>query len=179
MIIPRENKLVRLYIQLNEVSAGEERLDRSKITHELIINAARKIISPYKLDYHYCDWWTAYQIGQRVGNHFSKFDRVFLAGDSVHTHSPKAGQGMNVSMQDTYNLGWKLGLVCKKVLQRNILSTYELERKQIAKELIAFDHKFSRLFSGRPAKDILDETGVSMEEFSKAFEVSHMVIVQS
>jgi phenol 2-monooxygenase len=166
---------VRLYIQLNEVSAGEGRLDRSKITPELIFSAARKIISPYKLDYHYCDWWTAYQIGQRVGNHFSKCDRVFLAGDAVHTHSPKAGQGMNVSMQDAYNLGWKLGLVCKKVIQRSILSTYELERKQIAQELIAFDHKFSRLFSGRPAKDILDETGVSMEAFSKAFEVSHMV----
>ncbi|KAK6087115.1 FAD binding domain-containing protein [Seiridium cupressi] len=174
MIIPRENKLVRLYIQLNEVSAGEGRLDRSKITPEFILSAAQKIISPYKLDYHYCDWWTAYQIGQRVGNHFSKHDRVFLAGDAVHTHSPKAGQGMNISMQDTYNLGWKLGLVCKKVMQRSILSTYELERKQIAEELIAFDHKFSRLFSGRPAKDILDQTGVSMEEFSRVFEVSHM-----
>lgn len=82
---------------------------------------------------------------------------------------------MNVSMQDAYNLGWKLGLVCKGVLQRQVLSTYERERKQIANELIAFDHKFSRLFSGRPAKDILDETGVSMEEFNRAFELSHMV----
>jgi hypothetical protein len=95
--------------------------------------------------------------------------------DAVHTHSPKAGQGMNVSMQDAYNLGWKLGLVCKNIVNRQILSTYELERKKIAKELIEFDHKFSRLFSGRPAKDILDETGVSMEEFGKAFEMSHMV----
>jgi 2-polyprenyl-6-methoxyphenol hydroxylase-like FAD-dependent oxidoreductase len=42
----------------------------------------------------------AYQIGQRVGDSFSLKERVFLAGDAVHTHSPKAGQGMNVSMQD-------------------------------------------------------------------------------
>jgi hypothetical protein len=76
---------------------------------------------PYKIDYRYCDWWTgkllsleagfidvqmltfmtaAYQIGQRVGDSFSLKERVFLAGDAVHTHSPKAGQGMNVSMQD-------------------------------------------------------------------------------
>lgn len=95
--------------------------------------------------------------------------------DAVHTHSPKAGQGMNVSMSDAYNLGWKIGLVCNKVLKREILSTYELERKQIAQQLIAFDHKFSRLFSGRPAKDIMDETGVSMEEFTNAFDKSHMV----
>ncbi|KAI1296003.1 FAD binding domain-containing protein [Xylaria venustula] len=173
MIIPRENKMARLYIQLTEVSAGGGRIDRSRITPEIIFKAAQKIISPYKLEYHYCDWWTAYQIGQRVGDKFSKLNRVFLAGDAVHTHSPKAGQGMNVSMQDTYNLGWKLGLVCKKILRCEILSTYEFERKQIAKELIAFDHKFSRLFSGRPAKDILDETAVSMEEFSNAFNMSH------
>ena len=81
---------------------------------------------------------------------------------------------MNVSMQDAYNLWWKIGLVCKKIMHRRILSTYELERKQIAKELIEFDHRFSRLFSGRPQKDILDETGVSMEAFSEAFNKSHM-----
>ncbi|KAI1815130.1 FAD binding domain-containing protein [Poronia punctata] len=178
MIIPRENKLVRLYIQLTEVSSSSSssagRVDRSKITQEMIFKAAKKIISPYKLDYYYCDWWTAYQIGQRSGERFSKHDRVFLAGDAVHTHSPKAGQGMNVSMQDTYNLGWKLGLVCKKAVQREILSTYEFERKKIAKELIAFDQKFSSLFSGRPAKDVIDETGVSMEELKEAFDISHM-----
>ena len=191
MIIPRENRLVRLYIQVQEVSAGGGRLDRSRLTPEVIFKAAQRTIAPYKLEYHYCDWWTAYQIGQRTGERFSKLNRVFLAGgmfdyslnlavvddlaDAVHTHSPKAGQGMNVSMQDTYNLGWKLGLVCKKVLKPEVLSTYELERKQIAKDLIAFDQKFSRLFTGRPAKDILDETGVSMAEFTKAFELSHMV----
>lgn len=82
---------------------------------------------------------------------------------------------MNVSMQDTFNLGWKLGLVCKKLLKRQVLSTYEYERKMIAKQLIAFDQKFAQLFSGRPAKDILDETGVSMEEFTNAFQMSYMV----
>lgn len=52
----------------------------------------------------------------------------------------------------------------------SILKTYESERRQIARDLIAFDHRFSRLFSGRPAKDIMDEEGVSMEEFQRAFE---------
>ncbi|TEA18323.1 Phenol hydroxylase [Colletotrichum sidae] len=174
MIIPRENRMVRLYIQLKEVSAGSGRVDRSQITPDFIFKSAQKIFSPYKLEYHYCDWWTAYQIGQRTGDHFSKLDRVFLAGDAVHTHSPKAGQGMNVSMQDSYNLGWKIGLVSKGILPREILSTYELERKKIAKDLIDFDGKFSKLFSGRPAKDIMDETGVSSDEFQKAFHTSRM-----
>ncbi|RFU79183.1 fad binding domain-containing [Trichoderma arundinaceum] len=176
MIIPRENKLVRVYTQLREVSAGTGRVDRSQITPDLILQTARKILSPYTLDYHYIDWWTAYQIGQRVGDRFSKLNRVFLAGDAVHTHSPKAGQGMNVSMGDTYNLGWKLGLVCKKLLRPEVLDTYELERRQIARQLIAFDHKFSRLFSGRPAKDVSDEAGSSMSEFQEAFREAQLFI---
>lgn len=171
MVIPRENKLVRLYIQLKEVAPDASgRADKSKITPELIFGAAQRIIAPYTLDYEYCDWWTAYQIGQRVGTNFSAHDRVFLAGDAVHTHSPKAGQGMNVSMQDTYNLGWKIALVAKGIAKRDILATYEGERRQVAEELIEFDHKFSRMFSGRPAKDVLDVEGISMEDFKDAFE---------
>ncbi|KAI1454262.1 putative phenol 2-monooxygenase [Annulohypoxylon moriforme] len=171
MVIPRENKMVRLYIQLKEVTPDASgRADRSKITPEIILNAAQKILSPYKIDYEYCDWWTAYQIGQRVGTNFDAHKRVFLAGDAVHTHSPKAGQGMNVSMQDAYNLGWKVALASKGIARRSILSTYGSERRRIAQDLIDFDHRFSRLFSGRPAKDVMDEEGVSMEEFKDAFQ---------
>jgi hypothetical protein len=170
MVIPRENKLVRLYIQLTEIKPDASgRADRSQITPEHIITAAQKIIAPYKLSYEYCDWWTAYQIGQRVGTNFDSQNRVFLAGDAVHTHSPKAGQGMNVSMQDSYNLGWKIAMVVKGVAQPSILKTYQSERRRIAQDLIAFDHKFSRLFSGRPAKDVMDEEGVNMEDFKNAF----------
>ncbi|RYP15618.1 hypothetical protein DL765_005597 [Monosporascus sp. GIB2] len=171
MVIPRENKMVRLYIQLKEVTPDASgRADRSKITPDLIFRAAQNILSPYKIDYEYCDWWTAYQIGQRVCTNFDAHQRVFLAGDAVHTHSPKAGQGMNVSMQDCYNLGWKVALVSKGIAKRSILSTYQSERRRIAQDLIDFDHRFSRLFSGRPAKDVMDAEGVSMEEFKDAFE---------
>ncbi|GJC87295.1 phenol hydroxylase [Colletotrichum liriopes] len=170
MVIPRENKLVRLYIQLKEVTPDASgRADRSKITPEIIFGAAQKILSPYKIDYEYCDWWTAYQIGQRVGTTYDAYSRVFLAGDAVHTHSPKAGQGMNVSMQDTYNLGWKVALAAKGIAKREILNTYQSERRRVAQDLIEFDHRFSRLFSGRPAKDVMDAEGVSMEVFKDAF----------
>ncbi|GFF30036.1 phenol 2-monooxygenase [Aspergillus udagawae] len=175
MVIPRENKLVRLYIQLQSaVGASGGKVDRSWITPEVILRQAQKILAPYKLTYTYCDWWTAYQIGQRVGDRFSLMERVFLAGDAVHTHSPKAGQGMNVSMQDTYNLGWKIASVVKGRCAPSILTTYESERRTIAKQLIDFDYRFSRLFSGRPAKDIMDEEGISIEEFKEAFEKGNM-----
>jgi phenol 2-monooxygenase len=55
----------------------------------MILKSAQTIMAPYKIDYEYCDWWTAYQIGQRVGSNFSKNERVFLAGDAVHVWRQK------------------------------------------------------------------------------------------
>ncbi|EST09308.1 Monooxygenase, FAD-binding [Kalmanozyma brasiliensis GHG001] len=169
MIIPREDGLVRFYIQVSELNKG---VDRYSITPEMILKTAKAIIAPYTLDIGEgdLDWWTAYVIGQRTADKFSLHDRVFIAGDACHTHSPKAGQGMNTSMQDTYNLTWKIASVVKGISPRSILPTYEMERKQIAQDLITFDHKFSRLFSGKPAKDEADAAGISMSEFQKAFE---------
>lgn len=167
MIIPREDGLVRFYIQVSELNKG---VDRYNITPEMILNTAKAILAPYTLDIGEgdLDWWTAYVIGQRTADRFSLHGRVFIAGDACHTHSPKAGQGMNTSMQDTYNLAWKIASVVKRVSPRSILSTYEMERKQIAQDLITFDHKFSCLFSDKPAKDeadAADAAGISMTEF--------------
>lgn len=87
MVIPRENGLVRLYIQLTTTNnEGGKKVDRSTINPDVILASAQRIIHPYKLTYRYCDWWTAYQIGQRVGDKFSLRERIFLAGDAVHTH---------------------------------------------------------------------------------------------
>ena len=89
MVIPRENKLVRLYIQLTttgQTGEGGSRVDRSKITPDIILQSAQRIMAPYKITYRKLDWWTAYQIGQRVGTNFSAAERIFLAGDAVHTH---------------------------------------------------------------------------------------------
>ena len=78
------------------------------------------------------------------------YNRVFLAGDAVHTHSPKAGQGMNVSIQDTYNLGWKIASVVKGMSKPAILHTYQAERLAVAMRLIAFD---KRMVQGVCGKD--------------------------
>ncbi|KAI5816937.1 putative FAD monooxygenase [Pyronema omphalodes] len=174
MVIPRENALVRLYIQMKEIDRqADGRVDRAKITPEKILAQAQKIMHPYTLSYEEIQWFTAYQIGQRVVDHFQAHDRVFILGDAAHTHSPKAGQGMNVSMMDSYNLGWKIGGVLNGTLDPKVLSTYELERSQVAHDLINFDQKFAKLFSGRPAKSAADEAGISLEEFHRVFELSH------
>lgn len=73
-----------------------------------------------------------------------------------------------------FNLGWKVANVVKGYCERSILKTYQSERRRIAQDLIEFDHKFSRLFSGRPARDVMDEEGISMDEFKRAFEKGNM-----
>ena len=73
----------------------------------------------------------------------TRLPSVFIAGDACHTHSPKAGQGMNVSMQDAFNLGWKLAAVLRKRCPPSLLHTYSAERRAIAKELIDFDREWA------------------------------------
>jgi len=62
--------------------------------------------------------------------------RVFLAGDAAHVHSPAGGQGLNTSVQDAYNLGWKLGAVLRGGASAALLDTYEEERRPIAAQML-------------------------------------------
>ena len=77
-------------------------------------------------------------------------------------------------MQDAFNLGWKIANVVNGVCDRSVLKTYQSERRRVAQDLIDFDHRFSRLFSGRPAKDVMDEEGISMAGFKDAFVKGNM-----
>ncbi|KAF2011495.1 phenol 2-monooxygenase-like protein [Aaosphaeria arxii CBS 175.79] len=144
LIIPREGgSLVRFYIQLPPGSKAKD------VRLEDLQETAKKIFHPYTMDFADTYWWSAYSIGQRLADHFHKDFRVFLTGDACHTHSPKAGQGMNVSLQDGYNIGWKLGHVLNKIAPPSLLETYVSERSKVAKELIDFDREFARMFSSK------------------------------
>ena len=127
----------------------------------LLIAAAQRILQPYSLEVKEVAWWSVYEIGQRLCDKFDdvpderrcapRAPRVFIAGDACHTHSPKAGQGMNVSMRDAFNLGWKLAAVLRRAgARREILHTYSAERQAVAKELIDFDRELAKMFSAPP-----------------------------
>jgi phenol 2-monooxygenase len=79
----------------------------------------------------------------------SRTPHVMLAGDACHTHSPKAGQGMNVSMGDTFNLGWKLIAVLSGRSPPELLNSYTTERRAAAKGLVDFDHRWSRVIGAK------------------------------
>jgi phenol 2-monooxygenase len=160
MVIPRERNLTRMYVPLGEEYA-DDRFDRASITLEHIHSKVKKLFAPYKIDLTVCEWWSVYQIGQRVAERCQNpGNRIFLVGDAVHIHSPKAGLGMNTSIQDGFNLGWKIALaVAGKVRDENeFLATYEGERLPVAQQLIAYD------------RTIFDDKGVlDPSEYQKRF----------
>ena len=158
LLIPREGGyMVRMYIELDELH-GDERAANRKVTPDMLLARANAILHPYTLTLREVAWCSAYEIGQRLCDAFDdvpeseraiRSPRIFIAGDACHTHSPKAGQGMNVSMADTFNLGWKLASVIGGRSHPRLLPTYAAERYAKAKELIDFDRDMAKLFSAR------------------------------
>ena len=160
LIIPREGDyLVRFYMELPH---GTE---ASSVTLEDLQKIAKRVFQPYTMDIVETAWWSAYVIGQRVADNFHRDHRVFLTGDACHTHSPKAGQGMNVSLQDGYNIGWKLGKVLSGQASPALRETYVSERRQTAKDLIDFDAHLTRLFSPKYRQ----ENNISPQYFAEQF----------
>ena len=183
LVIPREGGyLVRLYVEMDKLGE-DERVASRNISVQQLISSAQRILYPYTLDVKEVAWWSVYEIGQRICDKYDdvpaqevgkRLPRVFIAGDACHTHSPKAGQGMNFSMQDTFNLGWKLAAVLRKQSAPELLHSYTAERQSVAQELIDFDREWSKMFSDRPksggASGAKETEGVDPKEFQKYFE---------
>ena len=165
MVLPREGgHLVRLYVELDALGEHERAADRGMNADDIIAKAQR-IFRPFTLDVKEVVWWSIYEIGHRLTDKFddvpedqvaTRSPRVMLAGDACHTHSPKAGQGMNVSMGDTFNLGWKLISVLTGRADASLLHSYSGERRAAAKGLVEFDHKWARVVGARAQDDATD-----------------------
>lgn len=79
-------------------------------------------------------WASAFQMHARLADRY-RVGRVFLAGDAAHTHPPTGGQGLNTSVQDAYNLGWKLAAAIGGAPDA-LLDSYEQERRPIAADML-------------------------------------------
>jgi phenol 2-monooxygenase len=179
LLIPREGgQLFRLYVDLGSVNP-DNREEGRDISAEQVIDIAKHVLLPYTLDVKDVAWFSVYEVGHRVTDGFddvaaelrgSKAPHVFIAGDACHTHSAKAGQGMNVSMQDTFNLAWKLAAVIEGRSPESLLDTYHGERHQIAHDLINFDSEWSEIM-GTPPKDPAkpDQPGIEPEVLQEYF----------
>jgi FAD binding domain len=81
-------------------------------------------------------WLAYFHINYRAARHY-RHDRIFLAGDAVHIHSPIGGLGMNTGIQNAYNLAWKLALVHCDRAPLSLLDSYEKERRPVAEDVLS------------------------------------------
>jgi 2-polyprenyl-6-methoxyphenol hydroxylase-like FAD-dependent oxidoreductase len=103
-------------------------------------------------------WGSAYSMNARLADRY-RVGRVFLAGDAAHIHPPTGGQGLNTSVQDSYNLGWKLAAVLGGAPEK-LLATYEEERRPIAAGMLGLatrlldESKQGRMQRGRETRQL-------------------------
>jgi phenol 2-monooxygenase (NADPH) len=159
MTIPREGGyLCRFYVELDLISK-DKRASEINLTEQDLIDKAQQIFHPYTLDVKEVAWWSIYSVGQRLAERFDDrpigssdriIPRAFVSGDACHTHSPKGGWGLNTSLPDTFNLGWKMAAVLQGRSSPKLLSTYSTERRKVAQQLIDADRELSKLVATRP-----------------------------
>lgn len=195
LLIPREGGyLFRMYVDLGEVPEDDNGKVRNTSIDQIIANA-NDILHPYTLDVRDVAWHSVYEVGHRVTDRFDdvvpevvgiRTPRVFITGDACHTHSAKAGQGMNVSMQDGFNLAWKLAHVLDGRSPATLLATYTSERQVIAQNLIDFDKQWSNMMAKRPedfeSPSELEDFYVKTAEFPAGFMTQYqpsMIVAES
>ena len=113
----------------------EERLERSGNSGEDDLKAALTAAYGSDLGIHQVTWMSRFTDAARQADAYRK-GRILLAGDAAHIHSPVGGQGLNVGLQDSVNLGWKLAQVVKGTSPDTLLDSYHAERHPVGAELL-------------------------------------------
>ncbi|MFD8150569.1 FAD-dependent oxidoreductase [Streptomyces sp. NPDC059720] len=132
--------------QLNAKITGEEFAATPETVRELV--AARTHLPPDAVTD--VGWFSFYRPRTALAERFRQ-GRVLLAGDAAHLHPPGGGQGLNIGVQDAYNLGWKLALVVGSHVPDSLLDSYEAERRAAAAEVLELSTRLYR--AGRRTED--------------------------
>ncbi|KAF9923250.1 hypothetical protein FBU30_006677 [Linnemannia zychae] len=115
-------------------------------TKEYFEKLLEATVAPHKVKVLSYNWLTYYRPNERRASHFVHKQRIFLAGDAAHCHSPMGGQGLNTGLQDSYNLAWKIGMVLNGTAPLALVDSYNEERVPIADEIIQYSAKSLSLF---------------------------------
>ncbi|KAK3838247.1 MAG: FAD binding domain-containing protein [Linnemannia gamsii] len=136
-IFPMNDGMVRIGVEDCDLAPGE---DFEQTLRELSVEHFEAVVaetaSPAKFKVKSTTWLTCFKTNERRAENFVYKNRIFLAGDAAHIHSPSGGQGLNTGLHDAHNLAWKLGFVLNGVANPEfLLPTYE-ERGAMADRAI-------------------------------------------
>lgn len=137
MAFPMTEGLVRIVVEDCDLAPGE---DFEQTLRELTIEHFESVIAeiayPVKFKVKSTTWLTAFKTNERRADQYVHKNRIFLAGDAAHVHSPAGGQGLNTGLHDAHNLAWKLAYVLNGLAKPEfLLPTYE-ERGAMADRAI-------------------------------------------
>ena len=98
---------------------------------------------------HSARWLSRFTDATRLAERY-RAGRVFLAGDAAHVHPPLGGQGLNLGIQDAFNLGWKLAAEVNGWAPEGLLDSYQTERHPVAADVLNTTRAQSELISPEP-----------------------------
>ncbi|KAF9003675.1 monooxygenase [Cyathus striatus] len=164
----------------NFIVSGDDSLINVTATsgRENLIQAIEEITGRKDLVFKAIRWISNYRPNVRMVDKFH-VNRVFLAGDAAHCHSPAGGQGMNSSSQDAFNLGWKLALVAKGLAPPSLLDSYDEERLPVIAEMLNLTtklYKTTRNASTKEEQAASWKRGTEFHMFSVNYRTSSFVI---
>ncbi|KAG0055733.1 hypothetical protein BGZ83_007605 [Gryganskiella cystojenkinii] len=136
-IIPLGGNRIQIAAENGHLTQAEIVAQRNKTpTVEEFQEFLDKTLRPLKIKILTVNWLTYYHVNERRAQEFSYKGRIFLAGDAAHIHSPAAGQGLNLGLQDVHNLAWKIAFVVQGNARISLLETYSQERAPVADKVI-------------------------------------------
>jgi 3-(3-hydroxy-phenyl)propionate hydroxylase len=141
MVIEMPNGLVRTFISVPDTDPTKKTTTLEEVNETLnrLAGLDAELYDPV--------WVALYRVNHRAAPSF-RAGRIFIAGDAAHEHVPIGGQGMNTSMQDAFNLAWKLAYVLHGKARPDLLDTYQAERHPVAESLLSgTDQAYTRLLA--------------------------------
>ncbi|MBF5028430.1 MULTISPECIES: rifampin monooxygenase [unclassified Micromonospora] len=111
-------------------------------------------------------WLSRFGDATRLAEHY-RVGRVFLAGDAAHVHPPLGGQGLNLGIQDAFNLGWKLAATVNGWAPDGLLDTYETERRPVAADVLTNTRAQMLLTTNEPGPQAVREVLTQLMDFDE------------
>ena len=109
-------------------------------------------------------WLSRFGDATRLAERY-RTDRVLLAGDAAHIHPPTGGQGLNLGIQDAFNLGWKLAAAVNGWAPEGLLDSYETERRPVAADVLNTTRAMMELMAAEPGPQAVRRLVAELMDF--------------